>query len=134
MDDLPLTELGDTERRLPSVFIRYGRDGRAFTTQSLAANDGVPADSRGLATALNNLAVRGLIKQGGGDPLPGSPIASRLSRPMPRRQRIDAIKALEGGDTTWADRPRAQTQATKSGATPRHSCVNAAGGVAGSRA
>src|SRR5438270_810563 len=70
MDDLPLTELGDTERRLLSVFIRYGRDGRAFTTQSLAVNAGVPADSWGLATALNNLAVKGLIKRGGGDPFP----------------------------------------------------------------
>jgi hypothetical protein len=96
MDDLPLTELGDTERRLLSVFIRCGRDGRAFTTQSLAATAGVPADSWGLATALNNLAVRGLIKRGGRDLLPGSPIASRLSRPMPRQKCIDAIKALEG--------------------------------------
>jgi hypothetical protein len=78
MDDLPLTELGDTERRLLSVLIRYDRDGRAFTTQSLAANAGVAADSWGLATALNNLAVRGLIKRGGGDPIPGPPSRSAL--------------------------------------------------------
>src|SRR5438876_5981989 len=75
MDNLVLAELGETERSLLAIFVRYGRDGRALTTQSLAANAGLPADSKRLPTALNNLVVRGLIKRAGGDPLPGSPIA-----------------------------------------------------------
>jgi hypothetical protein len=125
MDDLPLTELGETERRLLAIFLRYGRDGRALTTQSLAANAGMPADSTRLATALNNLAVKGLIKRGGGDPFPWSPIAFRLSRPMPRRQCIDAIKALGGPDTAWADRP--DRQAAKSSATQEQLMYDRAG-------
>ncbi len=116
MDNLPLAELGETERRLLAIFVRYGRDGRALTTQSLAANAGLPADSKRLATALNNLAVRGLIKRGGGDPLPGSPIAFRLTRPMPRREGIEAIRALERRDTTWAERTEGPTHAAKSDA------------------
>jgi hypothetical protein len=113
MDILSLAELGETERRLLAIFVQFGRDGRALTTQSLAAIAGMAVDSKRLATALNNLAARGLIERGGGDPLPGSPIAFRISRPMSRRE---AIKALEGPDTTWADRKEGQTHAAKSGA------------------
>jgi hypothetical protein len=116
MDNLVLAELGETERGLLAIFVRYGRDGRALTTQSLAANAGLPADSKRLPTALNNLVVRGLIKRAGGDPLPGSPIAFRLSRPMERREYIEAIKALEGPGTIWADKTERQTHAAKSGA------------------
>jgi hypothetical protein len=116
MDILSLAELGETERRLLAIFVQFGRDGRALTTQSLAAIAGMAVDSKRLATALNNLAARGLIERGGGDPLPGSPIAFRLSRPMSRREGIEAIKALEGPDTTWADRKEGQTHAAKSGA------------------
>jgi hypothetical protein len=111
MDILSLAELGETERRLLAVFVQYGRDGRALTTQSLAANAGMAVESKRLAMALNNLAVRGLIKRGGGDPLPGSPIAFRLSRPIPRRAYVEAIRALEVPDTTWADRTEGQTHA-----------------------
>jgi hypothetical protein len=92
MDILSLAELGETERRLLAIFVQFGRDGRALTTQSLAAIAGMAVDSKRLATALNNLAARGLIERGGGDPLPGSPIAFRLSRPMSRREGIEAIR------------------------------------------
>jgi hypothetical protein len=116
MDILSLAELGETERRLLAIFVQYGRDGRALTTQSLAANAGMAVDSKRLAMALKNLAVRGLIKRGGGDSLPGSPIAFRLSRPIVRREYIEATRALEGPDTTRAERKEGQTHAAKSGA------------------
>jgi hypothetical protein len=109
MDILSLAELGETERRLLAIFVQHGRDGRALTMQSLAANAGMAVESKRLAMALNNLAARGFIKRGGGDPLPGSPIAFRLSRPIPRREHIEAIGALEVPDTTWPDRTKGKT-------------------------
>src|ERR1700756_1854391 len=86
MEDLPLTGLGDTERKLIQVFVRHGREGRAITTESLAANVGMPGHSRELTTALRSLAARGLIIRAGADPIPGAPVAFRLSRPISVRQ------------------------------------------------
>jgi hypothetical protein len=86
MEDLPLTDLGDTERKLIAIFVRHGREGRAITMQSLAANAGMPDHSKELTTALRSLAARGLIKRAGADPIPGAPVAFRLSRPIPVRQ------------------------------------------------
>ena len=83
MEDLPLTDLGDTERKLIAIFVRHGREGRAITMQSLAANAGMPDHSKELTTALRSLAARGLIKRAGADPIPGAPVAFRLSRPIP---------------------------------------------------
>jgi hypothetical protein len=86
MEDLPLTGLGDTERKLIQVFVRHGREGRAITMESLAANVGMPGHSRELTTALRSLAARGLIIRAGADPIPGAPVAFRLSRPISVRQ------------------------------------------------
>jgi hypothetical protein len=84
MGDLPFSELGEPERRLLAVFARYGRDGRAITVESLAAHTAMPVNSRELAGALGKLAARGVIRRGGGDPLPGSPVAYRLCYRLPR--------------------------------------------------
>jgi hypothetical protein len=86
MEDLPLTGLGKTERKLIAIFVRHGREGRAITMESLAANAGMPGHSRELTTALRSLAARGLIIRAGADPIPGAPVAFRLSRPISVRQ------------------------------------------------
>src|ERR1700747_1131802 len=86
MDDLRLTGLGETERKLIAIFVRHGREGRAITMQSLAANAGMPDHSKELTTALRSLAARGLIKRAGANPIPGAPVAFRLSRPIPVHQ------------------------------------------------
>lgn len=88
MEDLPLTSLGDTERKLIQVFVRHGREGRAITMESLAANAGMLGHSKELTTALRSLAARGLIIRAGADPIPGTPVAFRLSRPISVRQDI----------------------------------------------
>jgi hypothetical protein len=95
MKDLLLSDLGEQERKLFATFVRYGRDGRAITIESLAATTGMPVNSQELTMALRNLAARGLIKRGGGDPLPGSSVAFRLSRPMLWRQH--PVGADKGG-------------------------------------
>jgi hypothetical protein len=66
--------------------VRHGREGRAITMESLAANVGMPGHSRELTTALRSLAARGLIIRAGADPIPGAPVAFRLSRPISVRQ------------------------------------------------
>jgi hypothetical protein len=89
MDDQVLAELGQDERKLLAVFARHGRDGRAITTASLAVHAGLAADRKRpeYDSALRNLVARGLIREGGGDPFVGSPVAYRLVRSMPGRQR-----------------------------------------------
>ena len=52
MEDLPPTGLGETERKLIAIFVRHGREGRAITMESLAANAGMPGHSKELTTAL----------------------------------------------------------------------------------
>jgi hypothetical protein len=79
MEDLPLSGLKENERKLLAVFVRHGRDGRAITMESLAANAHISTDSPELTTALKNLAARGFVKRAGGDPIPGAPVAFRLS-------------------------------------------------------
>jgi hypothetical protein len=86
MEDLPLTGLGEIERKLIAIFVRHGREGRAITMESLAANAGMPGHSKELTTALRSLAARGLIIRAGADPIPGAPLAFRLSRPISVRQ------------------------------------------------
>jgi hypothetical protein len=111
MSDRPLGDLGESERKLLAVFVRYGRDGRAITLQSLAAHSGMPMNARELATALRNLSARGLIKRGGGDPLPGSPVAFRLSRPLPGRERSsDAIEDMFNAQRTASEAAASQAQ------------------------
>ena len=52
MEDLPPTGLGETERKLIAIFVRHGREGRAITMESLAANAGMPGHSKELTTAI----------------------------------------------------------------------------------
>jgi DNA-binding Lrp family transcriptional regulator len=85
MKDQALTELQECERKILDVFVRHGRDGRAITMESLAASAGISVSSRELTTALKDLAVRGIIQRAGGDPIPGTPVAFRLSQDMLRR-------------------------------------------------
>lgn len=100
MEDLPLTGFGDTERKLIQVFVRHGREGRAITMESLAANAGMPGHSKELTTALRSLAARGLIIRAGTDP-----ILARQSRfGFPGRYlcaRIPSRRARQGHDLCW---------------------------------
>jgi|GEM_PF-5586916 hypothetical protein len=111
MSDVPLSNLGEFERKLLAVFVRYGRDGRAITLQSLAAHTGMPVNAQELVKALRELTARGLIKRGGGDPIPGSPLAFRLSRPLPGRGRgSDAVEDMIRARNAAADTPDLQAQ------------------------
>ena len=85
MDDRVWADLGPDERKLLAIFARYGRDGRAITTASLMAHAGFGLDRKRLSEALQKLAGRGVITQGGDDPFIGSSVAYRLMRPFPAR-------------------------------------------------
>jgi hypothetical protein len=116
MDILSLAELGETERRLLATFVQYGRDGRALTTQSLAANAGMAVESKRLAMALNNLAVRGLSSEAAETRFPARPSHFDFPVRYSASRVYRGIRAFEVPDTTWADRTEGQTHATKSGA------------------
>jgi hypothetical protein len=88
MDDHPLADLNPDERHLLAVFARHGRDGRAITTVSLAVLGGFEGERTRFSRALRRLLARGIIKEAGGDPFVGSPLAYRLVKPVPP-QRID---------------------------------------------
>ena len=94
MDDHVLAELGQDERKLLAVFKRYGHDGRAITKVSLAVHAGFGGDSKRLSAALKNLAANGLIREGGGDPFVGSPVAYRLVRAVPRGRSDAGAEAI----------------------------------------
>lgn len=96
MEDLSLSELQENERKLLAVFVRHGGDGRAITMESLAVNGHISTDSSAFTTALKNLAARGLIKRAGGDPIPGAPIAFRLSRPIAQQHLAGPTKGKLG--------------------------------------
>jgi hypothetical protein len=78
------TNVQQIERKLLAAFERHGGDGRAITIESLAASADTPGRTRELALALKNLVDRGLVRRAGEDPIPGSAIAFRLVRPLPR--------------------------------------------------
>ena len=85
MDDHPLADIEPDERNLLGVFARYGRDGRAMTTVSLAVLAGFEGERERFSRALRRLLARGVIKEAGGDPFVSLPLAYRLVKPMPRR-------------------------------------------------
>lgn len=85
MDDYPLADIEPDERNLLDVFARYGRDGRAITTVSLAVLAGFEGERKRFSRALRRLLARGVIKEAGGDPFAGSPLAYRLVQRYPQR-------------------------------------------------
>jgi len=85
VENLSLSGLQESERRLLAVFARHGRDGRGITIESLAVNAGMSASHRELTSALQSLIAHGLIKPAGEDPIPGAPLAFRLARPITER-------------------------------------------------
>jgi hypothetical protein len=88
MDEHPLSDLNPDERNLLAVFARHGRDGRAITTVSLTVLGGFEGERARFSRALRRLLARGIIKEAGGDPFVGAPLAYHLVKPMPR-QRIE---------------------------------------------
>jgi hypothetical protein len=84
--DYPFADLELDERNLLGVFARYGRDGRAIPIISLMVLAGLQGERQRLLRTLRRLVARGLIKQAGGDPFVGSPVAYRLARRVPRRE------------------------------------------------
>lgn len=90
MENMLFNQLQGSERKVLAVFERYGADGRAITVETVAVNAGMKRNVRELAAALQNLTRRGVIRQAGQDPLPGSPVAFRLAVPLPGRERVVA--------------------------------------------
>jgi hypothetical protein len=81
--------LSELESRLLGVLVRYGPEGRAITVESLAATAGLDLQSPEFMPALENLVTRGFIKPAGADPIPGSPLAFRITRRITREDVID---------------------------------------------
>jgi len=79
MDDHPLAAFEPDERTLLAIFARYGRDGRALTTTSLAVHAGFAGEHQRVSRAIRRLLARGIIKEAGGDPFVSSPPAYRLA-------------------------------------------------------
>jgi hypothetical protein len=63
-----MADLGPDEREVLAVFERFGQEGRAISTESLAVHAGLKADRKRLSTALQTLAGKGFIKEAGGNP------------------------------------------------------------------
>ena len=94
MKNLLFDDVGTIEKRLRAVFERHGLDGRAITIDCLAANVGMPKHARELVVALRNLAAGGAIQVAGQDPLPGAPLAFRVSKPSSRHENVEAAGDL----------------------------------------
>ncbi|MBR0707963.1 hypothetical protein [Bradyrhizobium liaoningense] len=92
MENLLASDLLEIERKLLAVFERHGADGRAITIESLAVNTSMQSRSREFASALKDLAARGLIKRAGEDLVPGSPVAFRLVQRLSPDAPGDAAK------------------------------------------
>ncbi len=74
-----MADLGPDEREVLAVFERFGQEGRAISTESLAVHAGLKADRKRLSAALQTLAGKGFIKEAGGSPFSNAPLAYRLS-------------------------------------------------------
>jgi hypothetical protein len=72
-----MADLGPDEREVLAVFERYGQEGRAISTESLAVHTRLKADRTRLSAALQTLVGKGLIKEAGGSPFSNAPLAYR---------------------------------------------------------
>ena len=72
-----MADLGPDEREVLAVFERFGQEGRAISTESLAVHAGLKADRKRFSAALQTLAGKGFIKEAGGNPFSNAPLAYR---------------------------------------------------------
>jgi hypothetical protein len=72
-----MADLGPDEREVLAVFERFGQEGRAISTESLAVHAGLKADRKRFSAALQTLAGKGFIKEAGGNPFSNAPVTYR---------------------------------------------------------
>jgi hypothetical protein len=119
MESRTATNLPEIERKLLAALERHGSDGRSMTIESLAVTAGVARHSKELALALKRLVERGLVRQAGEDPIPGSAIAFRLVTPL-SRDRIDKAKDQPAATRAPSSPAEPTTRRKISATTPRH--------------
>jgi hypothetical protein len=80
-----LTELQECDRKVIDVFARHDRDGRAITVESLAAGADISVSSPETHGGPAGSGCARNYPTSGRRPIPGTPVAFRLSQDMLRR-------------------------------------------------